>query len=125
MVSIGAWFVVPFTGLELLALYWVLYVVSLKLNKTHVIRFVADQVVIEKGFYFPNRKWQLKKSETSIVVEKGRHELDVDTILLCDPEQQIVVGDFLSKDEAELLYESLRKFSLHTRSHSRPAPVQV
>ena len=53
-VHVGAWLVLPFAGLELLAFAYAFYLLSLHADDFETITFVNDKVVIEQHVYKAN-----------------------------------------------------------------------
>ena len=66
--ALGAWPILPFAGLELLALGCALYYVNWKLQYRHVITLSKDQVRIDKGFYVPRQSWQFSRQGAGLAV---------------------------------------------------------
>ena len=120
---VGAWVILPFAGLELLALSYALYRVCRNQNARHVLRFSDQQLIIEKGIDYPQQVWELDRSNTSLLVGRNKHPWDPIDISLCstDPEgvvKQIPVGDFLNKADSKSLLAELKQQGLMIRSDS-------
>lgn len=127
---IGAWVILPFAGIEITALGGALYVVCRKLNMRHVLYFAGDQLVIEKGTRCPQQVWQLTRQSTSIIVERQNHPWDPIKINLCCRDQQgaveqISIGDFLNKEDSQLLLDALRRQGLAVRSDSNAGVARI
>lgn len=127
---IGAWVILPFAGIEITALGGALYLVCRKLNMRHVLYFSGDQLVIEKGIRCPQRVWQLPRQTTSIIVERQNHPWDPIKINLCCHNEhgaieQISIGDFLNKEDSQLLLDALRRQGLAVRSDSNAGTVRL
>lgn len=127
---VGAWLILPFAGLEMTALGGALYVVCRKLNMRHVLYFAGDQLVIEKGMRFPQRVWRLPRQAASIIVERQNHPWDPIKINLCCRDQQgaveqISIGEFLNKEDSQLLLDALRRQGLAVRSDSDAGAVPI
>ncbi len=58
----GLWLVLPFSGLEMFALGFALYVVSRQTNRRQVITFDQARVRIEKGVYHCDQSWEFKSA---------------------------------------------------------------
>lgn len=120
---LGAWPILPFAGLELLALGSSLYYVSWKLQYRHVITFSGDSVRIEKGCYAPRRSWQFPRRRTGLAISPEQHPWDGPGLCLHDSSDRVPVGDFLGRDEALKLAELLRRevrVSTHSAEHRQP-----
>jgi uncharacterized membrane protein len=117
---VGAWVILPFAGIEVLALYLGLHYVSWKLHLCQVVRIDADKVTVEEGHNFPRRSWQLERPGTAIAIVTPAHPWDAPGILLYDRKHQVELGSFLSKGDAGLLVEELCEAGLRVRSKSLP-----
>ena len=117
-VALGLWPIVPFMGLEIIALAAGLYVVCWKLEQRHVLRFRADTLVIEKGNYRPRFSWQFSRATIFISVEVQAHAWDPLKIFLCSRSEQIAIGNFLNQDESNELLRQLRAQGLAVRNFS-------
>ncbi|MGI9285246.1 MAG: DUF2244 domain-containing protein [Pseudomonadales bacterium] len=115
---VGAWVVLPFAGLEMLALSGALYYVSWKLNYRQVIHFKNNDLTIEKGYYSPKKTWRFKREDAALNIEPQRHPWDAPTIRLQHKQDLIVIGEFLSQADHTQLLNTLRDAGLYTRSQS-------
>lgn len=115
---IGAWVVLPFAGLEMLALSGALYYVSWKLNYRQVIRFKHNDLTIEKGYYSPKKTWRFKREDAALHIEPQQHPWDAPTIRLQHKQDLVVIGEFLSQADNKQLLNTLRDAGLRTRSQS-------
>jgi uncharacterized membrane protein len=116
--SLGLWPVIPFLGLEVVAVAAGLYYVCWKLRYRHVLRFAASEIVVEKGTYYPRFRWRLPRDKASLSVAVPAHPWDPLTIELCSPRERITLGDFLNKAESQRLLVLLRQQGLPVRNHS-------
>lgn len=127
---LGAWLVLPFAGIEITALGGALYIVCRRLNLRHVLYFCGDQVVVEKGCGYPQRKWQLDKLSTSICVERQAHPWDpIKIALFCRHNRSradyISIGEFLNREDSQQLLDILRQQGLSVRSDSLCGYIDV
>lgn len=97
----GMWLVLPFSGLEMLALGTGLYIVSRNAHRREVISLDEQQVVVEKGIDKLDQSWAFKTHWTRLkVAEKaGIHEGKI--LSLGSHGEYVVVGEFLSKNEKD------------------------
>ena len=105
---IGAWPILPFAGLEMLALGSALYYVCWKLRYRHVVTLEADSVLIQKGHYHPRQQWRFDRQNTTIQVMTLPHPWDAPQISFCNRGEQVSLGDFLSKEDTDKLLQLLR-----------------
>lgn len=114
---LGAWPILPFASIELVALGGALYWVNWKLEYRHVIRFTDGSVVIDKGYFIPKRSWHFLREEAALRISTETHPWQGPKLSVHDQQTETRVGDFLNRDETlELL--NLLKQQLSVRTHS-------
>jgi len=114
----GAWPILPFTGLELLALGCALYYVNWKLHYRHVITLSENSVRIDKGHFAPRQSWHFQRRDTGLSItttDDGRYGPEV---CLHDHNDKVVLGDFLGREDCLALVELLRG-EIRVRAESR------
>ena len=116
----GAWPILPFAGLELLALGGALYYVNWKLQYRHVITLSDDSVRIEKGFYTPIKSWQFPRRGTGLAITPEKHPWEGPELSLHDRHESVSLGEFLNRDDSLKLLELLRK-EIRVGTHSAHA----
>jgi uncharacterized membrane protein len=116
--ALGLWPILPFAGLEVAALAGGLYYVSWKLQQRHVLRFHAGGLTLEKGAYYPRFTWRFPRDAVSLSVEVQPHPWDPLKIFLCSTDQQIPLGNFLSRDDSKQLLSLLKQQGLPVRNYS-------
>jgi uncharacterized membrane protein len=117
---LGAWPILPFAGLELLALGSALYYVNWKLQYRHVITFSADSVRIDKGFYTPRQSWQFPRQGTGLAITPQKHPWDGPELAVHDKHESVTLGEFLNREDSLKLIALLRQ-ELRVGTHSRRA----
>ncbi len=115
--ALGAWPILPFAGLEMLALGSALYYVNWKLQYRHVITLSEDSVRIDKGHYYPRQSWQLPRQRVGLTITPERHPWESPELAVHDRTQQVSVGEFLNRDDARELITLLRG-EIRVDSHS-------
>ncbi len=113
---LGAWPILPFAGLELLAVGSALYYVNWKLQYRHVITLSEDSVRIDKGFYAPRQSWQFPRQGTGLAIVPEQHPWDGPGLSLQRTGESVSVGEFLNRDDSLKLAELLRR-EIRTGSH--------
>lgn len=106
----GMWMVLPFTGLEVIALIAVVYCVAHKCHRIEVIRVADGCVCVEQGYKQPQSSWSSDLFWTRLIVlpqERPWHPL---RIFLRGRDNQIEVGAFLNDDDKRILIKQLRQF---------------
>ncbi|MGK0499734.1 MAG: putative membrane protein [Oceanicoccus sp.] len=118
---IGAWLILPVAGLEITALGGALFMVCRRQNQRHIVHFIGDHIIVEKGNGKPQQVWQLKKQKTAILVANQAHHWDPVSICLCtqqNGEQNITIGDFLNREDSQHLLAALQQQGLSVRNYS-------
>jgi uncharacterized membrane protein len=105
---LGAWPILPFAGLELLALATALYYVNWKLQYRHVITLSDDSVQIEKGHYHPKQCWRFARQRTGLSITPEQHPWDSPELAVHDSNESVGIGEFLSPADARELISLLR-----------------
>lgn len=116
--AIGAWMIVPFAGLEMLALGSALYWVNWQLHYRQVLWFDGQQLRIEKGHYGPRQQWCWSRRDTAVhVSEQALPGRPLNIHLSCGA-LSIPIGEFLSADDSQALLQTLQQLGLTTRGFS-------
>ena len=97
----GMWLVLPFSGLEMLALGTALYMVSRSAHRREVISLDEEQVRVEKGIHKVDHQWQFKTPWTRLRVAEKTGIQDDKVLSLGSHGEYVVVGEFLSKNEKD------------------------
>lgn len=105
----GAWPILPFAGLEMLALGCALYYANWKLQYRHVITVSEDSIRIDKGHYHPRQSWQFARDRSGLTVIPEKHPWDSPELAVHDREQSVSVGEFLNREDGLALLALLRK----------------
>lgn len=113
---IGAWLVLPFSGIEAALVAYVLYRVSHLTYQRQVITCSASQVVVQTGGHFPKRSWTLERARTHLSVTDAGHPLDAVGLRLVDANHSIELGGFLNRDDKAEALRALRGAGLQVRS---------
>ena len=96
----GIWMILPFAGLEVVALAAGLYYASWKLNYQHVVTFERNNLRIEKGVYRPRGIWNWPKQETVLHVTPSKQEWSPPKLSFRYAGDEVEIGEFLAKSEA-------------------------
>jgi len=106
----GMWLVLPFTGLEVIALVSVVYYVARKCYRIEVIHVDELNVRVEQGYTQPQSSWNSELFWTRLIVlpqERPWHPL---RIFLRGRDNQIEIGTFLNDEDKRILIKQLRQF---------------
>ena len=114
---LGAWLILPFAGLELLALAAALYHVSWKQQCRHVITVSADSVWIAKGNYAPRQRWRFPRHSTGLTITAQQHPWYGPELKVHDRHESVTLGEFLNREDSLKLMELLQQ-EIRVHSHS-------
>jgi uncharacterized membrane protein len=104
---LGFWIVLPFAGLELVALAVGLYAVGHRLSRCEVITVEGATVEVETGYRYPQERNRFLRSWVTVEREaQGRHH---SRLLLRSHGKEIELGACLTEDEKGALERELRR----------------
>lgn len=112
MFLIGAWVVVPFTGLELAALGAGLYYTARKCARKEVLVIAGDDLCLEKGLYRREAQWTLPRRHTRVHVVPASHSLLPPKFYLRHRDVDVSLGQFLNRADSQKLLAILESQGL-------------
>ncbi len=104
----GFWLVLPFSGLEMLALGAGLYLTSRKVYRREVITLDSEQTRIEKGVQRVDQSWEFKTSWVRIIDEPDSTPGPRRKLAIGMHGETVEVGSFLANSEKEELAFQLK-----------------
>lgn len=104
----GLTLVLPFSGLELLALGAALYVTAWRGGAREVITITDDVVCVESGRKRPENRHQFQRHWTRIVLQHSWIAWRPSRLLVCSHGREIEIGRFLNEQERMGLAKVLR-----------------
>ena len=104
----GLTLVLPFSGLELLALGAALYITAWRGGAREVITITVDSVHVETGRDRPQLRHDFQRYWTRVVLRRPWVVWYPSKLLLCSRGREIEVGRFLNEEERRGLAEVLR-----------------
>lgn len=105
----GFWPVLPFAGLELLALGVALYVCTMDGHRSDVVSVDTHTVTVEKGRRAPSKTWEFNRAWTQVKLFRPRIVWYPSRLVLRSGGEEVEVGDFLTEDERLRLAKQLRE----------------
>jgi len=105
----GYWLILPFAGLEMLALSAGIYYCVRKTHRQEVLRFSMDEVVIEAGVNKIEEEHRFQRFFTRVHVDAPRGARHTQRIALSERERNIEVGEFLTDEDKKTLIRELRQ----------------
>ncbi len=103
----GYWMVLPFTGLEMAALSYCLWLCLRRTSLQEVIIFSPDEIRFETGIDAPDNTQTWERFFTKIHVKQAVHPWYRKTVALVHRGDSFEIGSFLTSPEKEELIESL------------------
>ncbi len=104
----GLWLVLPFSGLEILALGGALYLTSRKVHRKEVITLDRQHTRIEKGVQRIDQSWQFATPWTRLIELQPGNSGQRRRLALGSHGNFVEVGDFLDNSEKDRLAFTLK-----------------
>ena len=105
----GLWMILPFSGLEIIALFFCLYVCARANIRTEVITFSNDKVIIEQGRTFAEKSLEYPRSWAKIFVNTPANDDHPDKIVIRSHGKETELGSFLNREDKLALVKKLKK----------------
>jgi uncharacterized membrane protein len=105
----GLTLILPFAGLELLALGVVLYISAWRSNIKEVVNVNEEKIRIEIGRNVPKEIYELDKAWANLVLERSWNNWYPSRLLLRSHGRQLEIGKFLNEQERQCLAIELNK----------------
>jgi uncharacterized membrane protein len=104
----GLWLVLPFSGIEMLALGTGLYVTSRKVYRREVITLDRNLTRIEKGVRRVDQRWEFQTPWVRVVDERQDGRRARRKLAIGMSGESVEVGDFLANWEKDALAFQLK-----------------
>lgn len=105
--SLGYWLVMPFSGLEVLAVAVAFYLVLRDGERREVVRIEGEQLVIEAGRREREQRYEFHCLWVRVQLSRSRYRYHPTRLLLGAHGKAIEVGRFLTDKERETFSQSL------------------
>lgn len=105
----GLTLVLPFAGLEIVALGVALYISAWRGGVKEVISITGDKIRIEIGHDFPEQRYELKRAWAQVVLQRPWHNWYPSHLFIRSHGQQVEIGHFLNESERQGLAIELQK----------------
>ncbi|MEM7400700.1 MAG: DUF2244 domain-containing protein [Pseudomonadota bacterium] len=109
----GLWLILPFAGLEILALTIGLYICCLRNRQLEVITIDENKLLIEKGEKSPTETWEFDRTWVSLELQQSRYQGHPSKLIVRSKGEKTEIGKCLTDKEKQSLADSLLK-TLHT-----------
>lgn len=103
----GLWLILPFAGLEILALTVALYICNLRGREREVITIEPEKLVIEKGLDSPKHRWQFERAWLNLELKKSSLQGHPNKLLVRCKGIELEIGKCLSNSERKELAKTL------------------
>lgn len=110
---LGAWLILPFAGLELLAVTLLVWQVCKRNCRQEVVHFSSGEVVVEAGRHRPQQAWRCQRPWCRMQWLAGAHPWYPPRLLLRCHDRRIELGGFLNPAEREELRRQLQAILDH------------
>ena len=119
-VSVGAWPICGFFGLDVALLYLAFRISYRSARQRETLRLADNQFTVERvGIYGERRQWRFQPFWLRVVLEERRDESN--RLLLASHGNSIVIGDFLAPPVRRDLAATLREVLSRWRTALNPA----
>jgi uncharacterized membrane protein len=109
----GAWLILPFAGLEVSLLAFLLYRTSYSSYQKQIITIGKDVVTFEAGIYYPKCFYRFCKRDMEVKTIEPRTTYEQTQITLEDQKHKVDVGHFLNQQDRTILMSHFRVAQLH------------
>jgi uncharacterized membrane protein len=107
LAAMGFWLVLPFAGLELLAVGTGLYLVTCRCHEREVICIAADSIRIERGRLRPQQRWVLSRTWARVELQGCPRHWYPSRLLIRAHHRTVEIGRFLAEEERHQLAREL------------------
>ncbi len=98
---LGYTLILPFSGLEVLALGIALYISAWRGGVQEVILFTDDSVLVERGHRQPEQRYEFQRAWVNFVLERSWNSWYPSRLLLRSHGRQLEIGRFLNEQERQ------------------------
>lgn len=105
----GFWPVLPFAGIELMALWAGLYISARRSLDREVIHIEGGAVRVEKGRGRAEHRWELDRAWTEVVLKRLPRRWEHTQLVLRSRDRQVTLGEFLEPEERRSLARELSR----------------
>jgi len=108
----GAWVILPFAGLELIAVAAGIYITSRDCQRKEVLTMEGDNILLEKGRKQRNAQWSLPRPYTRLQLNEPVHPFAPAKLFLSHRDHRVPLGGFLNVEDTQRLIETLESHGL-------------
>lgn len=120
---LGAWFILPFAGLEIGLLTLVMYLVSSSTYQKQILTIDSSFIRLQKGRGRHIRLFKLPRDGIEVVYLEPNHPEDVKKLYLSGKSQRVSLGEFLNLQDQEKLLAILGESNVIQRENKKPVKL--
>lgn len=105
----GAWLVLPFAGLEVAVLAYVMNRVFRDSRHMQVITIAQDAVKLEEGNTHPEKVWHFDREDLYLAVQVPDNPVELMRLRFVSEQGEIPLGSFLNQQDLKLTREALQQ----------------
>jgi uncharacterized membrane protein len=115
---IGLTLILPFSGLEVIALGVALYICAWRGGVQEVIRITDDFITVERGRENPETRYKFQRSWVRVILERSWNSWYPSRLLIRSHGREVEIGQFLNEQERQgLAIELDRALKITTAGH--------
>lgn len=118
--SVGLWMVLPFAGLELVAVFTAFYWCSYKCRYQEVISVDQDNVLITAGYGRIQHSCTFNRFWTTVLLQRSKLKGYPDRLMIRSAGKEVEVGTCLTSDEKQALLLRLTQLVSVDRFNREP-----
>ena len=103
----GLWLILPFAGLEIIALTMGLYICCLRNRQQEVITIDEDKFLVEKGEKNPTQAWEFDRAWVNLELQQSKYQGHPSKLMVRSKGQETEIGECLTNNERQNLAETL------------------
>jgi uncharacterized membrane protein len=120
----GYWVALPFSVLEVLAVFVALYVCVRRTLRQEVIRLSPDALVVETGHRRLEQRHHYQRFHTRVLVHPPRNRLGRSRVAVRCRDRELEIGSFLTDGERCALVGRMREMIERLNAHAQPVVDQ-
>lgn len=103
----GLWLILPFAGLEILALTTGLYICCLRNRQQEVITINQDKLIVEKGEKTPTESWEFERAWVNLELQQSKFQGHPSKLVVRSKGKETEIGACLTNNERQSLAVTL------------------
>ena len=122
---VGAWLILPFAGIEVGLLIFIMHRVSRFTLRKEVIVFASDKIFVSSGIDKPTLSWTIDRATARVLLMEVRHPEDPTCIHLADDLNRVELGKHLNFDDKVHLLRELKSADLNVKKIKLPVSIEI